>query len=48
MWSGGGEKKKAYSRVPTQALVGEMFYLDDISPKRGKHELKSLDACYRS
>ena len=26
---------------------GEMSYRDDISPKRSKHELESLDACHK-
>ena len=42
------EKGKAYSEVPAQALLEEMSYWDDISPKRGKDELESLDACHRS
>ena len=37
---------EAYFRVPTQALLGEMSCWDEISSKRGKHELKPLNACY--
>ena len=39
-------KGKAYSGVPTQALLGEMSYWDDISPKRSNDELEPLDACH--
>ena len=42
-WKEGG----AYFGVPVQVLLGEMSCLDDILPKRGKHKLESLDACYR-
>ena len=48
MWSSGGEKEEAYYGVPAQALLGEMSCWDDIPPKRGKDELESLGACYRS
>ena len=37
---------KTYSEVPTQALLGEMSYWDDIPPKRSKDELESLGACH--
>ena len=47
MWFGSREKRGAYFGVPTQALLGEMSCWDDILPKRGKHELESLRACYR-
>ena len=47
VWSGGGEKGKAYSGVPTQALLGEMPCWDDIPPKRGKYEIESLGACHK-
>ena len=42
-WGEGG----AYFGVLAQALLGEMSCWDDISSKRGKHELESLDSCYR-
>ena len=42
-WGEGG----AYFGVSAQALLGEMSYWDDISPKRGKHELESLGTWYR-
>ena len=48
MWFGDGEKGKAYSRVLAQALLEEMSCWDDIPPKRGKEELESLGACYKS
>ena len=48
MWSGGREKGEAYSGVLAQALLGEMSYWNDIPPKKGKHELESLNACYKS
>jgi len=54
MWSSGGEKGEpilgeggAYFGVPTQAILGKISYWDDILSKRGKHEIESLDACYR-
>ena len=47
MWSGNGEKGKAYSEVPTQALLEEMSYWDDISPKRGKDELHAIGVSMR-
>ena len=40
-------RRGAYFRVPTQALLGEMSYWDDISPKSSKYKLESLGACYR-
>ena len=43
-WGEGG----AYFRVSAQALLGEMSCWDDIPLKRGKRELESLSACYRS
>ena len=46
VWQWGEEG--AYSRVLARALLGEMFCYDNIPPKRGKHELESLGACYRS
>ena len=48
MWSGGGEKGEAYSRVLAQALLREMYCWNDIPPKRGKDELESLHAYYKS
>ena len=48
MWSSGGKKWKAYSKVPVQALLGEMSCYNDIPPKRGKDELESLGACCKS
>ena len=45
---GGGEKRRAYFEVPAQTLLGEMSCWDDIPRKKGKHELESLGACYRS
>ena len=40
-------RKMVYSRVPTQASLGDMSCLDGISPKRGKYGLRPLDACHR-
>ena len=40
-------RRGAYFGVPAQFLLGEMFCWDNISPKRSKHKLESLDACYR-
>ena len=37
---------KTYSGVPTQALLEEMSYWDDIPPKRSKDELEPLGACH--
>ena len=37
---------KTYFGVPTQALLGEMSYWDDISPKGSKDELGPLGACH--
>ena len=48
MWSGGKEKGEAYSGVLAQAFLGEMSYRNDILPKKGKHKLESLSACYKS
>ena len=48
MWSSDGEKEEANSGVPTQAFLGEMSCWDDILSKRGKDELESLGAFYRS
>ena len=42
-WGEGG----AYYGFPAQTLLGEMSCWNDIPPKRGKHELESLGACYR-
>ena len=42
-WGEGG----AYFRVPTKTLLGKMSCWDVISPKKGKHKLKSLGAYYR-
>ena len=39
---------KTYSRIPAQALLGEMSYWDDMPSKRGKYELELLGACHRS
>ena len=36
LWSDGGEKGGAYSRVPAQTLLGEMSCWDDMPPKTGK------------
>ena len=46
VWSSGGEKRKAYSGVPAQTLLGEMSCWDDIPPKSGKDELEPLGACH--
>ena len=35
---------KTYSRVPTQAFLGDMFCWDDIPPKGSKDELGPLGA----
>ena len=48
MCSSDGEKGEVYSGVSAQALLREMSCWDDIPPKRGKDELKSLDVCYKS
>ena len=48
MWFGGGEKGEAYFGFPAQAVLGKMSYWDNIPLKRGKQELESLGACYRS
>ena len=45
VWQWG--KWGAYFGVFDQVLLGEMSCWDDISFKRGKRELESLDACYR-
>ena len=37
---------KTYSRIPAQALLGEMSYWDDIPSKRSKDELEPLGACH--
>ena len=37
---------KTYSRVPIQALLGEMFCWDGIPFKRSKDELEPLGACH--
>ena len=42
-----GRNGKAYSGVPAQALLREMFCWDDIPPKNGKGELESLGACHK-
>ena len=42
-----GKRGGAYFGVPAQALLGEISYWNDIPPKRGKHELESLGACYK-
>ena len=36
---------KTYSRVPAQALWGEIFCWEDIPLKRSKDELEPLGAC---
>ena len=46
VWSRGGEKGKAYSRILAQTLLGEMSCWDNISPKRGTDELELLGACH--
>ena len=43
-WWGEG---KTYSRVPTQILLREMSYWDDIPPKRRNDELEPLGACHK-
>ena len=43
-----GRKGEVYSGVPALALFGEISCWDDIPPKRGKNELESLGAYYRS
>ena len=45
VWRWGEEG--AYFGVPTQALLGEISYWDDIPSKIGKYKLESLGACYR-
>ena len=40
------ERGKTYFGVPTQALLGEISYWDDILPKRSNDELEPLDACH--
>ena len=37
-------RRKAYSGVPTQILLGEMSCWDDIPPKKRKDELEPLGA----
>ena len=37
---------KTYSRVPAQALLGEMSCWDDIPPKGNKDEPGPLSACH--
>ena len=39
-------ERKAYSGVPTQALLGEMSCWDDILPKRNDDKLELLGACH--
>ena len=41
-----GERGKTYSRVPAQALLGEMSCWDDIPLKGSKNELGPLGACH--
>ena len=43
-WSSGGEGK-TYFEVPAQALLREMSYWDDISPKGSKDKPGPLGAC---
>ena len=40
------ERGKTYFGVPTQALLGEISYWDDILPKRSNDELEPQDACH--
>ena len=47
VWFGGGERGKTYSEVPTQALLREVSYWDDIPPKKSKAGLEPLGACYK-
>ena len=46
VWSDDREKGKAYSGVPAQTLLGEMFCWYDILLKIRKDELESLGACH--
>ena len=43
-----GRRREFILGFSLKTLLGEMSYWDDISPKRSKHELESLVACYRS
>ena len=45
-WSSSEEKEKTYFGVLAQALLGGMFYWDDMPPKRSKDELESPGACH--
>ena len=45
-WSSSRERKKTYSKVPAQVLLGEMSCQDDIPPKRSKGKWEPLDACH--
>ena len=45
-WSSSEEKEKTYFGVLVQALLEEMSYWDDMSPKRRKDELESPGACH--
>ena len=42
VWQWG--ERKTYSKVPTQALLGEISCWDDIPPKGSKDELGPLGA----
>ena len=42
----GRGKKKTYSGVLAQALLGEMSCWDDIPPKKSKDEWEPLGACH--
>ena len=43
-WSGGREREKTYSKVPVQALLGEISCWDDIPLKRSKGKWEPLGA----
>ena len=47
VWFGGGERGKTYSEVPTQSLLREVSYWDDIPPKKSKAGLEPLGACHK-
>ena len=42
-----GRKGEPILEFPLKLFWGEMSCWDDISPKRSKYELESLDACHR-
>ena len=41
-----GRRKKTYSGVLAQALLGEMSCWDNMTPKRSKDELEPPGACH--